>query len=67
MKNIDIVTRKVPHNGDVTAHQDQSIYPISFNAMNTIVIRPKNPIPPDAVVVVLLLISILLHKNFIIL
>lgn len=34
------------HNGDNTHHHDQSILPISFRVMNTIVRSPQNPIPP---------------------
>lgn len=34
------------HKGDHTHHQDQSMYPISFKAMNTTVRRPGNPMPP---------------------
>ena len=33
------------HSGDKTHHQDQLIYPVSFNTINTIVKSPVNPIP----------------------
>lgn len=36
-----------PHNGAVTHHQDQLIYPVSFSVMKIKNITPSKPIPPD--------------------
>ena len=35
------------HSADNTHHHDQSILPISFKVMNTIVSRPQKPIPDE--------------------
>jgi hypothetical protein len=35
-----------PHSGAVIHHHDHAMNPVSFNAINTIVRSPKNPIPP---------------------
>jgi hypothetical protein len=34
------------HNVESTHHHDQSIFPISFSVINTIVSNPTKPIPP---------------------
>lgn len=34
------------HIGANTHNQDQLIYPVSFNTINTIANNPQNPIPP---------------------
>ena len=47
---------KIPagiQNGDVTHHQDQSIFPVSFNTKNTMNNTPGSPIPFDVLFFIL--------------
>jgi hypothetical protein len=44
------------HMGDNTHHHDQLIVPTNFKTIKTIVNRPVNPIPPEAVELSLIII-----------
>lgn len=52
--NIPTNNKALIHNGDTTHHQDQSIYPVSFNPMNKIVSNPVNPIPLELLLLLLI-------------
>lgn len=52
------------HIGDSTQNHDQSMYPVSFKAMNRIVSKPTKPIPPlDELDDLLSLISLFNYRD----
>lgn len=44
--------------GDKTHHQDHFMYPVSFKPINRTVNKPKNPIPPDDVLRVVIFVLV---------